>query len=110
MQAMHSIIDNTPNISVISKIEILRFKTTPNSYKILDDFVNESVILNLDYPIVQTTIAVCRYHKIKLPDAVIAATAIVNDFILVTRNKSDFKNIDGLMLINPWELSSGQFL
>jgi len=40
-------------------------------------------------------------YKIKLPDAIIAATAIVYDLILVTRNISDFKNIDGLHVVDP---------
>ena len=44
-----------------------------------------------------------KKQKIKLPDAIIAATALVYELSLVSRNVSDFKNIDGLQLINPWE-------
>ncbi|MDR1220966.1 MAG: PIN domain-containing protein [Treponema sp.] len=40
----------------------------------------------------------------KLPDAIIAATALTENFALVTRNNDDFKNIAGLELLNPWEL------
>jgi predicted nucleic acid-binding protein len=39
-----------------------------------------------------------------LPDAIIAATALAENFVLVTRNTDDFKNIAGLELLNPWEL------
>jgi len=39
----------------------------------------------------------------KLPDAIIAATALVYDLTLVTRNVADFKNIDRLKLVNPWD-------
>lgn len=49
------------------------------------------------------TILIRRQYKIKLPDAIIAATALVHNLILVTRNTSDFKNIPELQLINPWE-------
>ncbi|MCF8232854.1 MAG: hypothetical protein K9J27_11755 [Bacteroidales bacterium] len=42
-------------------------------------------------------------HKIKLPDAIIAATSLVYDLTLITRNSTDFKNIDELRLINPWD-------
>jgi predicted nucleic acid-binding protein len=34
---------------------------------------------------------------------VIAATAIVHGFTLVTRNISDFKNIDGLVCIDLYQ-------
>jgi predicted nucleic acid-binding protein len=36
-------------------------------------------------------------------DAIIAATALTENFVLVTRNTADFKNIPGLELLNPWE-------
>ncbi len=35
-------------------------------------------------------------------DALIAATAIVHDLTLVTRNVSDFAGIEGLRLLDPW--------
>lgn len=39
----------------------------------------------------------------KLPDAIIAATAILNDCSLVTRNIADFTGLDGLEVLNPFE-------
>jgi predicted nucleic acid-binding protein len=39
--------------------------------------------------------------SIKLPDAIIAATAIVNDLTLWTHNTDDFKNIPKLKLFDP---------
>lgn len=44
-----------------------------------------------------------KKHKIKLPDAIIAATALVYELSLVSRYVYDFKNINGLQLINPWD-------
>ena len=41
-------------------------------------------------------------HTIKLPDAIIAATALVYDLTLISRNVSDFKNIEGLKVLNPF--------
>jgi len=37
-------------------------------------------------------------------DSLIAAAAITHHMILVTRNVRDFKDIEGINLINPWEL------
>jgi len=40
----------------------------------------------------------------KLPDAVIAATALQNGLVLVSRNVKDFKYIQGLEVIDPYGL------
>ena len=47
---------------------------------------------------------VLDYMGNKLPDAMIAATALQNGFILVTNNTKDFKNIEGLEVIDPYQL------
>lgn len=39
-----------------------------------------------------------RLHRLKLADAVVAASAISTHSTLVTRNIRDFKNIPGLKL------------
>ena len=41
--------------------------------------------------------------KIKLPDAVIAATALLNNLTLATRNVDDFKDVEGLLIHNPFK-------
>lgn len=61
------------------------------------------MVLGIDDKVVEQTIRICKSQKIKLPDAIIAATASVYDFSLITRNTSDFKNIQGLKLLNPWD-------
>lgn len=104
MQFMNEIIDNVPNLSVITKIEVLRFNTSVESYKILEDFINESNVFDLDELVVKSTITICKSNRIKLPDAIIAATALVYDLNLITRNISDFRNIGNLKLSNPWDL------
>lgn len=98
---MSSIIDEEFNLSVINKIELLGFSTVEQD---LIDFVDYSTIYSLDENIVDKTLELRRLHKIKLSDAVIAATALENNFILVSRNTKDFKNIAGLKVINPFDL------
>jgi len=39
----------------------------------------------------------------KTHDAIIAATALANDFILITTNEKDFVHIKGLKLINSYK-------
>ncbi|MDY0903719.1 type II toxin-antitoxin system VapC family toxin [Pedobacter sp. CFBP9032] len=105
MSFLHPIIDRIPNISVINKIEILRFNSPDNDYKTLVEFINSSYVFSLNENIIEKTISICRANKIKLPDAIIAATALVNNFTLITRNTSDFKKIADLDFLNPWEIS-----
>jgi len=38
----------------------------------------------------------------KLPDAVIAATALTHECTLVTRNESDFSGVCALEVVNPF--------
>jgi predicted nucleic acid-binding protein len=103
MTFMSSVINNIPNISVISQIEILRYNAPVHAYRILTAFVDSSVIYPLDNNIVPLTIKICKQHRIKLPDAIIAATSIFHNLTLLTRNIGDFKNIEKLSLLNPWE-------
>jgi predicted nucleic acid-binding protein len=104
MTAVSAIVDDIPHISVISQIEVLRFTDTPENEQVLADFVKAAVIHPLNEPVIRRTIALCKQSSIKLPDAIIAATALTEHFVLVTRNISDFKNIAGLSLLNPWGL------
>lgn len=48
------------------------------------------------------TIDIRRKRKIKLPNAVIAATALRSNLILVTRNEADFKDVEMLEIYNPF--------
>ena len=103
MSFMNKIIDAIPNISIITKIEVLGFNAPDEHYQTLVDFINDSVVLDLNKEVADISITIRKSHKTKLPDTVIAATALANNFILISRNKSDFKNINGLQTINPYE-------
>lgn len=95
--------DNAPVISVISEMETLGFDFPAEKEQlIMETFVNNSLVLHIDDRVVNQTISIKKSKKIKLPDAVIAATALVHDCTLITRNISDFKGIDGLNLIDPY--------
>ena len=104
MMFVSKVIDETANVSVISKIEVLRYNTTEAAMKILEDFMDCSIICELDAKTVTETIKLCRQYKIKLPDAIIAATCLVNKYALITRNVKDFVHIAKLKIINPWNL------
>ena len=91
------------NVSVISKIEILGWN--PPTQKEADEcqsFMDDAVVLDLSDAVVEKTIEIRKTIRIKLPDAIIAATALVHGLTLLTRNVSDFSNVPGLNVIDPF--------
>jgi predicted nucleic acid-binding protein len=94
--------DSGPAISVITEIELLCWKTPKETdLKVLHNFIEDALIFELEKQIKVKTAEIRKAHKIKLPDAVIAATALAYNLTLLTRNVNDFKYIDGINLINP---------
>jgi predicted nucleic acid-binding protein len=104
MVFMNTVIDAVPNVSVVTKIEVLGFNAPEQHYKTLSDFINDATVLDLTNNVVEASIEIRKKHKTKLPDAIVAATALVYDLVLISRNTSDFKNIDGLQVIDPHSL------
>jgi len=91
------------NISILTKIEFLGWeKHTEEGFEKAREFISFANVFSLTDEIVDLTIDIRRQSKIKLPDAVIAATSLNNNLILVTRNDNDFKDIKGLEIYNPF--------
>lgn len=61
-------------------------------------------ILNIDTDIADKWGYISSLQNLPAIDALIAATAIVHNHKLVTRNIKVFAGINGLELINPWDL------
>lgn len=102
--ALIASIENDPaNISVITKMEVLGYNppTTAEAEK-LQYLVDNAYIYSISEEIVDKTIEIRKAYRIKLPDAVIAATALLHGFTLITRNTTDFSNIPGLSVVNPF--------
>jgi len=94
-----------PVVSVVTKIEILGWpNATEEQLKPLYDFMEMAGILPIDEAVIEKTILIRQTKKIALGDAIIAATALVHRLILISRNISDFKNIQDLQLIDPHNL------
>ena len=98
---VREIVNDDFNVSIINRIEVLGHESTN---KATYDFLDLAESFALSNAVANQAIEIRKAKKIKLPDAIIAATALVHDFILITRNTSDFKNIDGLECLNPYEM------
>ncbi len=74
----------SPAISVITEIELLCWKTArERDLEVLHDFIKEITVFELDGPIKFETIKIRRSHGVKIPDAIIAATALVHGLTLI---------------------------
>ncbi len=95
-----------PAISVITHIELFASPKISDKERLqLEQFVQIAIVYDhINADIINHTIAIRQQYKTPLPDAVIAATALANNLELVTRNKADFKNIEGLRIVDPYEM------
>jgi len=101
------VIDKVPNLSVITKIEALSWRNPSIAKeKILQNFIRNANIIALLDSIVNECIQIRRDCKAKTPDAIIAATAIVYNFTLITSDSgfNRIANISNLNILNPYEI------
>lgn len=105
MDFIDEIFPETSAISIISKIELLGFTTSDKYYQILIDFTNDAQIIELEPDISEKSISLRKGNRIKIPDAIIAATALSKGLTLVTRNVRDFEKMKDLKVINPHTIS-----
>ncbi len=98
------LITEQPALSVITEIELLCWKTaSEKDVSVLQNFIKESLVIELEQLIKVKTAEIRKAYRIKLPDAIIAATAMMYNLTLLTRNLDDFNRIEGLELVNPWD-------
>jgi predicted nucleic acid-binding protein len=104
IQFMDIAIDAIPNLSVITQIELLCWKTDTANEQKIKDFIADSIVLNINSDVITHCVHLRRGKKIKTPDAIIAATALAHNYTLITNNEKDFANIKGLKIINPHKI------
>lgn len=87
--------------SVISRIEVLGYPQSPKELATAEELLAGLQPIPLNDAVIEQTIRLRRRRKIKIPDAIIAASALTQGLPLVTNNVSDFQWIAGLSLIDP---------
>jgi len=89
--------------SIISYVETLGFNFSDNEEKeIVIKIINSLEIINLSKEIADTAIGYRKRKKIKLPDALVLATAKNINADLITSDILDFQNIDkSIKLVEP---------
>lgn len=100
---LHSLLEDEQNgCSVITCIEVLGFpRLKPNEEAFYKSAFEALHMIPLSEDVKNRAIDIRQKLKISLGDSIIAATALFWDVALYTRNVDDFKNIEGLRVVNP---------
>jgi hypothetical protein len=96
-ERIFSILQESFNISIITKIEFLSWKKLLNDVSLQEkavDFISYATVYDLDDVVAQKTIENRQKYALKTPDAIIGATALVYGFEIITNNVDDFKCLD----------------
>ena len=91
------------SISIITMMELLSFpRLTNDEEAIIREYLKECNIIDINFDICERTILLRRNYKIKLPDAIVAATSMIYNAPLITADVGFFR-LEGLKLVklNP---------
>lgn len=104
-EMIKNIIEKSFNISSITKIEFLGWnKHSEQGYITSENLIKLANIIYLDKDLTNNAIEIKRKTNLKLGDAIIGATALKGNYVLLTRNSKDFDKIKDLKLYNPFEM------
>jgi predicted nucleic acid-binding protein len=94
-------------VSVITYMETLGHNfSNPKEKELIEKILNSLPIVQTDLAIANQVITYRQQRKIKLPDAIILATAKQLSAAVITINESDFKGIDsGVSVFVPTLIS-----
>jgi predicted nucleic acid-binding protein len=94
-----------PQISIITEIELLSWpKISTTEIGTISEFLSNFESIGLTEEIKIVTIQLRKSTGLKIPDAVIAATALTHSIPLLTNNLKDFEKVDFLKIIDPMNL------
>jgi predicted nucleic acid-binding protein len=95
-ESLHDLLRESFNISIITKIEFLgwgEFAADRELYSQAQTLIRYATLYELTAEVAEQTIRLRQQFKTKTPDAIIAATALVNGLTVVTHNTDDFTRL-----------------
>jgi len=105
-EASRFILENVDEIvfSSISEVELLsgNICNIPKERERVFHLLSQFEKIAVDNPLVQVAGSLRRTYNLELPDAIIAASALAVDAILITRNAKEFDKIKGLKVQKPY--------
>jgi len=92
-----------PAISIITWMEVMTGAGDPDEENQLRMFLSRFQVIGIDSEIAALAVKLRREYRMKLPDAIIYASARARQMLLVTRNSKDFRpQMDGVAI--PYQL------
>ncbi|MBD2184769.1 type II toxin-antitoxin system VapC family toxin [Planktothrix sp. FACHB-1355] len=96
--------ENDIAVSALSYVEVLGYhRLTEESRLYFEEFFRIVEVLPISQAVLARSVTLRQMRRMTLGDAIIAATALVYDRTLVTRNTGDFEWIGDLTLFNPFD-------
>lgn len=88
--------------SAITRLELFSYPDlNAREERQLKELLGLFVEVDVTAEIIDKAITIKRSRRVRIPDALIAASALQTSSALITRNVDDFKKIAGLNIINP---------
>jgi predicted nucleic acid-binding protein len=81
-------------ISTITWMEVLAGARNEEEEDVIDLFLRDFRVVDVSRAIARAAVAIRREHRLRLPDAIIWASARHESALLVTRNTKDFPKRD----------------
>jgi predicted nucleic acid-binding protein len=78
-------------VSVVTQIEVLVGAQGPDEERLIRRFLAGFKVMDLDTSVAEQAVALRRQHGLKVPDAIVYASAREQGCMLVSRNTKDFK-------------------
>lgn len=105
LQRIEHALREQARISVITRMEVLGWRGHTDESRARARFLLDQLDeIALTSAVVERVIEMRSTFAIKLPDAIIAASALIEGLPLMTRNIRDFKAVAGLQLIDPFSV------
>ncbi len=94
---------STLQISSITEMELIVGCANKSEVRVLFEFLSRFSVARISEKISDKAIELLTTYRLShgllIPDAIIAATAIILDVSFISKNQKDFKFIDGLQLL-----------
>jgi toxin FitB len=103
-QIRRFISENEIAVSALSYVEVLGYhRLTEESRLYFEEFFRIVEVLPISQAVLDRAVALRQMRRMTLGDSIIAATALVYNRTLITRNIEDFQWIADFTLLNPFD-------
>lgn len=89
-------------VSVITWMEILAGAKSAEEEEVIEMFLREFTLVDITRRTAREAVSLRRSHRLRLPDAIIWASARTESALLVTRNTKDFPTNEPGVRVPPY--------